>query len=276
MFRMMKYVFLLVFVFLVSNSFAQRENFLSRSSFGPMLGGSYYIGDLNKYNHFQNTHLAAGLVYRYYINSRVELRGTLMYGKVSGDDALSKNPIQQQRNLSFESTIYEMSGGIEFNYFNYKLGDGKYFFSPYMFIDLALFRMNPKTEYNGELIELQPLGTEGQGTYLSDKDYYSLTQFAIPLGIGFKLNLGERAAISVEYGIRKTFTDYLDDVGGNYVDPNLLAAESGSIAARLSDRSISDFDAVGPRGNSATNDWYSMFGIMLTFPLGKEGTCYYR
>lgn len=258
------------------HSVGQRETFLSRSSFGPMVGGSYYIGDLNKYRHFQNTHLSGGLIYRYYINSRIELRGALKYGKVSGADELSKNPTQQLRNLSFESSIFEIAGGLEFNYFNYKLGDGKYFFSPYLFVEIGVFRMKPMTEYNGDLIELQPLGTEGQGTSLSDEDYYSLTQLVIPFGIGFKLNLGKKAAISFEYGLRKTFTDYLDDVSGNYVDGNLLAEESGNLAARLSNRSIGDYEAIGPRGNSSTKDWYSMFGIMLTFPLGKEGKCYYH
>lgn len=255
---------------------SQQENFLSRSSFGPSFGGSYYIGDLNKYNHFKNTHLALGLIYRYYINSRVEFRVAAKYGRVSADDADSKIDVYRMRNLSFQSDIFEITSGIEFNYFNYKLGDGKYFFSPYLFLELGLFRMNPKTEYNDELIELQPLGTEGQGSSLSDKDPYSLTQLAIPFGLGFKLNLGPRAAISFEYGLRKTFTDYLDDVGGNYVDPIALAQENGNLAARLADRSLDGFQAVGARGNSSTKDWYSMFVINVVFPLGKESKCFYR
>lgn len=136
--------------------------------------------------------------------------------------------------------------------------------------------MNPMTEYNGEMIELQPLGTEGQGSNLNPNSPYSLTQFAIPFGVGIKLNLSRGVAISLEYGLRKTFTDYLDDVGGNYVDQVALSAANGDLAARLADRSIGGFQAVGPRGNSATNDWYNIFGAMITFPLGKESKCFYR
>ena len=137
--------------------------------------------------------------------------------------------------------------------------------------------MNPTTEYNGEQIELQPIGTEGQGSSLSEKDQYNLTQLVVPLGVGFKINLGQRAAVSFEYGIRKTFTDYLDDVGeGNYIQPDLLAQENGDIAARLSDRSLSENPMVGSRGNSATKDWYSMFGVMLTFSLGDPDKCFYH
>ena len=241
-----------------------------------MVGGSYYIGDLNPYDHFKNTHLSGGIIYRYYINSRIELRGSLMYGKVSADDADSDFETHRMRNLSFQSNIFEFSSGIEFNYFNYKIGDSKYFFSPFMFIGIGVFSMNPTREVNGELIELQPLGTEGQGSSLNQKAPYSLTQLAIPMGVGFKVNLGENAALSIEYGIRKTFTDYLDDVGGDYIEYSVLAAENGNLAARMADPSDGNFDAVGPRGNEATKDWYSMFGVTLSFPLGKEGKCFYR
>lgn len=241
-----------------------------------MVGGSYYIGDLNQYNHFKNTNLSAGLIYRYYVNSRIELRLSYNYGKVGASDADSDYEYHRLRNLSFESQIHELTGGIEFNYLNYKIGDGKYFFTPYMFIEAGAFRMNPMREHQGEMIELQPLGTEGQGSSLNSSDPYSLTQFVIPMGVGIKINLGQRMAMSIEYGIRKTFTDYLDDVGGDYINPVLLTQENGSLAARMADPSLDGFEAIGPRGNSATKDWYSMFGIMITIPLGKEGTCYYR
>src|SRR5690606_3722723 len=94
------------------------------------------------------------------------------------------------------------------------------------------------TEFNGNEIALQPLGTEGQGTSLSTKKNYSLNQFTVPLGIGIKLNIKDGLAISLEYGIRKTFTDYLDDVSGYYVDTDILARENGTIAASLSNRSL--------------------------------------
>lgn len=269
--------FILLALFSHNPAMGQSENFRSRSSFGFMIGGSYYIGDLNQFHHFRRTNLSGGVIYRYYINSRIALRGGLRYGKVEGYDSDSNNDIQIQRNLSFQSDIYEVSGGLEFNYLNYKLGNEDYFFTPYMFIDLGVFRMNPQTEYNGDLIDLQPIGTEGQGSSLSDKNPYRLTQIVVPFGVGLKVNLGKRAALSVEYGLRKTFTDYLDDVGeGNYVDPVLLAQENGDIAARLSDRSGDGIQLFGSRGNSSTKDWYSMFGLMLTFSLGDPDKCFYH
>lgn len=272
-----KYLLIILgLIFLNNISYSQSENFRSRSSFGFMLGGSYYIGDLNKYAHFRRTNLSGGILYRYYVNSRIAIRGGVRYGKVEAYDSDASSDIQKQRNLSFQSEIWEVAAGLEFNYLNYKLGNEKYNFSPYLFIDLGVFRMNPQTKYNDELVDLQPIGTEGQGSSLSEKDPYSLTQLVVPFGVGFKLNLGEKAAISFEYGLRKTFTDYLDDVGGNYVDAELLAQENGSIAARLSDPSTSNIQMTGSRGNSATKDWYSMFGIMFTFSLGDPDKCFYH
>ncbi|MEX1192630.1 MAG: DUF6089 family protein [Brumimicrobium sp.] len=259
-----------------SSIHAQSENFRSRSSFGFMVGGSYYIGDLNKYAHFRRTNLSGGILYRYYVNSRIALRAGVRYGKVEGYDSDASSEIQQMRNLSFESEIWEVSGGIEFNYRNYKLGNEKYFFTPYLFIDIGVFRMDPKTNYNGDLVSLQQIGTEGQGSSLSDQNPYSLTQLVVPFGIGFKLNIGQKASVSFEYGLRKTFTDYIDDVGGNYVNPDDLAQENGSIAARLADPSLNDSPMTGSRGNSATKDWYSMFGIMFTFSLGNPDKCFYK
>jgi hypothetical protein len=272
-----KYLLLISgFLILSNTSFSQSENFRSRSSFGFMLGGSYYIGDLNQYAHFRRTNLSGGILYRYYVNSRIAIRGGVRYGKVEAYDSDASSAIQKQRNLSFQSEIWEVAAGLEFNYLNYKLGNENYNFSPYLFIDLGVFRMNPQTNYNDELVDLQPIGTEGQGSSLSDKDPYLLTQLVVPFGVGFKLNLGEKASISFEYGLRKTFTDYLDDVAGNYVDAELLAQENGSIAARLSDPSTSDLQMTGGRGNSATKDWYSMFGVMFTFSLGDPDKCFYH
>jgi hypothetical protein len=278
----MKFIFKIVLISLLviltsSTVNAQIENFRSRSELGFMVGGSYYIGDLNKYEHFNNTNLSFGLIYRFHVNSRLALRGTLRYGTIEGYDSESGKADQIARNLSFESSIFEVAGGLEFNYVNYKLGNKEYFFTPYMFIDIGVFKMDPQTDYKGEMVSLQNIGTEGQNSELTSENAYPLTQLVVPFGIGFKINLGKRAAVSLEYGIRKTFTDYLDDVGkGDYLNAAELAQQNGNIAANLSDRSSSEIQMTGSRGNAETKDWYSMFGIMFTFSLGNPDICFYR
>lgn len=269
-------IILLCFLSITTGVYGQLENFRSKSSLGFMVGGSYYIGDLNQFKHFHRIQPSAALIYKYHVNSRIELRGTFSYARVEGFDKDYDDPYLKARNLSFRSDIFELAGGIEFNFLNYKLGNKKFFFSPYMFIEAAIFRMDPVTEYKGEWVHLQTIGTEGQNSTLTNKKEYSLIQFAVPFGIGFKMNIGEKAAIAFEYGIRKTFTDYLDDVGGgNFLDRKELSEQNGNIAADLSDRSNGKMTMTGPRGNPATKDWYSIFGISFTFSLGKPDTCFY-
>lgn len=270
-----KYIFAVAMAFLfVGSSQAQQHTFFSKSELGVMFGGSYYVGDLNPLGHFKNTNFSGGAIFRHNVNSRFVIRATGTYAKVEGYDSQAKTDYQKNRNLSFQSTIFEGAAGFEFNYHSYMIGNQDYPATTYMFFELGVAKINPKGEINGDLVELQPLGTEGQGSTLSTRGNYSLTQLVIPFGLGFKCNLGKRAAFSVEYGIRKTFTDYLDDVSGNYVDNVLLAQENGPLAASAADRSLGDNRAVGPRGNNSTKDWYSTFHAMITFKLGKKNVCW--
>jgi hypothetical protein len=264
------------FFFILSPVRAQFTNFFTQSELGIMAGGSSYIGDINPYNPFYTPKPALGLIYRFTINNRFCFRANVLYGEVQGSDADSKNELQLNRNLSFKSPILEGAAGIEFSYFPFQLGNKRHGATAYLLAELGVFHMNPMAEYEEEWYELQPLGTEGQGTSLSDKNPYKLTQFCIPLGVGFKASVGRRCSFSMEFGIRKTFTDYLDDIGSeNYVDPFQLAFENGPYAGALSNRSLNN-TRYGRRGVSFTKDWYTFFGGMVAFKLGKKKGCYFK
>lgn len=270
-----RFVSICLFIGVSSLTLAQRSTRWSRSELGPIIGGTYYLGDMNQFRQFHYTQLAGGLIYRFNINSRVSLRGNLLYGSLKGDDASAKSDLLKNRNLNFTSTIYELAGGIEFNYFPFEIGHQRYKGTAYILTELGVFHMDPMTVYDSEKIALQPLGTEGQGSSLSSKKNYSLTQLCIPIGVGARLTLGKWACLSAEIGIRKTFTDYIDDVHSDtYVDPTVLAAENGPIAADLSNRSI-DGSRYGKRGTSSSNDWYVFSGLMLTFKLGNKNPCFF-
>ena len=164
--------------------FGQRQNNLSKTEIGFFGGGSYYIGDLNQLQHFKNTQFAFGIIAKYNVNPRIALRGLMVMGNVSANDAQSSssyNGVYSNRNLSFSSNITEIGGGVEFNYFPFQIGNSVYRGSGYLFAEIAYFQMNPTTNYQGETVELRTLGTEGQGTPLSEKGYYSKNQLSIPL-----------------------------------------------------------------------------------------------
>ncbi|AEA43901.1 DUF6089 family protein [Fluviicola taffensis] len=272
---MQKGFLVLIIGILSSYSWGQkshRHNALSLSEFGFMAGGSYYIGDLNQ-AHFKNTNIAGQLLYRYNINARLAYRANFTYGKIEGYDSQQRGDFFQNRNLSFQSDLFEFGTGIEVTYFPFEIGNKKYKGTAYLLAELSLTRINPKADYNGGLVELQPLGTEGQGTELADRKKYSRIQLGVPMAVGVRLSLSQNIALNIEYGIRFLFTDYLDDVGGyRYADPLLLAASNGPTSAALGNRSL-DANRFAQRGNRATRDWYTFFGIGLMFRLGGKGSC---
>ncbi|MGB1316810.1 MAG: DUF6089 family protein, partial [Flavobacteriales bacterium] len=184
-------------------------------------------------------------------------------------DSKSNVASQLDRNLSFESWIYDFAITGEFNFFKYAPGDMHHPITPFIFGGIAVFKFNPTTKAaDGNKYELQPLGTEGQGTtFYPDRKKYSLTTASIPFGIGVKANISKTFSVGIEWGMRYAFTDYLDDVSGTYADPTVIQAERGDIAYELSNRSsLLDETLEGrQRGNSKTNDWYSF--ALVTFSM---------
>ena len=247
-----------------------------RSEVGIQGGVSFYMGDLNPKSVFKFVQPAGGVFYRYNFTEHWAIRGNAILGWAKAEDAKSDVPSQIERNLSFSSQVLEFSLLAELNFFRYTPGDMKHPISPYLFGGIALFKFNPKAEFDGEKYELQPLGTEGQGTtFYPDLKQYSLTTAAIPFGLGVKANISKLFSVGVEWGMRYTFTDYLDDVSGTYADSDIVLQESGEVAAALSDRSISGTNNVGrQRGNSKTNDWYSFALLTFSYKIpGKPVKC---
>jgi hypothetical protein len=245
---------------------------------GIFLGGSYYTGDLNPSGHFNRfTRPAIGGICRLNFNPRISAKAFAAYGSIEGDDAYSDNESHRNRNLSFKSRIMEFAVEGELNFVSYTTGSKKSALATlYVFAGMAVYHFNPLGYYQGTWYDLQPLGTEGQGTTFSNQKPYSLTQFSIPFGVGTKINVAKRIGVNLEWGLRKTFTDYLDDVSGKYPDPVLLSAAKGPVAAALSDKSLvkeGGSNAGRQRGNSFTNDWYSFAGVIITFKLTSDEKC---
>lgn len=272
-----QFVHLLSFLFIgtfSTISWGQMFTPASRTELGIMLGGSHYLGDLNQSkNRLRFTHLAGQVIYRYNVHSRLAVRANIGIGEISGADSLSGDPILMNRNLSFKSVIIEGAAGVEFHYLKYQVGHKKYNFTHYILAQIGVFYMNPKAKVGDDWYALRDIGTEGQGGASSKARRYSSYQISFPIGLGIKFSPSKRFSIGIEYGIRLTFTDYLDDVGsGTYVERGKMLQEKGPVAATLSNRSLDQND-FGMRGNPNTNDWYSFFGCTMTFQIGKHKRC---
>ncbi|MCQ2271905.1 MAG: DUF6089 family protein [Bacteroidales bacterium] len=250
---------------MMMNAFAQK------SEIGAFVGTSFYIGDLSHSTIFSECDIAGGIVYRYNFTPRWALKANIMFAKVHASDAKSNGKFE--RNLSFKSPITELSVQAELNFLKLYNQKGYNCFSPYIFAGVAVFSFNPQAEYNGKTYDLQPLGTEGQGL-VKGKEGYPLCSFAVPFGIGLKVNIGRYVSIGAEWGMRFTCTDYLDDISTVYYDNDDLRYRRGDIMADLADRSP---EIGGPlheggsqRGNFNTTDFYSFCGGTITFKIGNE------
>jgi opacity protein-like surface antigen len=252
--------------------FSGLASFSQKLSLDLFLGTSNYEGDMQaNFFTFTQPGLTIGAGLNYKVTERVSIRGGIYWAKLAADD--KKNPKVYFRNLNFKTSLQEFHLAGEF----YLLTDQGSKISPYVFAGIAVYHFNPYTfDTSGNKFFLQPLSTEGQGFYL-DRKPYSLYQFALPFGGGIKYALSDKIKIGVEVGMRKLFTDYLDDVSTTYVDPGLLFANRGAKALELAFRGgeVSNTETYPvtntKRGEPKNKDWYYFTGLTLSFRFPSVG-----
>ncbi len=236
------------------------------------VGLSNYQGDLqDKRFTFSQSHLAVGAGLSYELTEKFLLNGGITVGKVSASD--KNNSRNTSRNLDFTSNITE--GHLTAEYYFRNLNE--YSVSPYVFAGLAMYNFSPYTKDSlGNKYYLKPLSTEGEG-FIANRNYYKINQFAIPFGGGVKFALNDNVRLGVEVGMRKLFTDYLDDISTTYVGRDLLLQNRGPKAVELAFRggelkSTASYPAAGAqRGGAKIKDWYYFTGLTASFRLGGGG-----
>ncbi len=294
----MRKALLVIIIFLPLFASAQRwKSIRYEACYG--LGASNFLGDLGGANqvgthyfkdlNWNETGYVASIALRYKLTEFLSLKGNLFLANVSGDDKNSKEPFRKNRNLNFYSNIVELSTQFEGSWMKEKLGHryklrgikGSKAFDVYIyfFAGVGVFYFNPQGELNGKYYDLQPLGTEGQGAYPT-RTKYSRIQMCIPLGVGIKRTFGSRWGLNLEYGIRKTFTDYIDDVSTTYVDSQVLLSKNGALSAALANKSPTKDDPTSAkygstvagqqRGDSRYTDSYMFAVLSLTYKI-KNG-----
>lgn len=271
----------ILFLFLASQSFSQssgpsNSKYDKSKEIGLLAGTAYYLGEINPYKHFgTELKLCGGLSFRNNFNKRWTFKTSVLFGQVEAYDSKSDDPWIRNRNLHFRNQFLEGSMQFELNYFQFQIGS-KDWISPYLFMGLSYTSMRPQAKYNGVWYELQPLGTEGQGTSEGGTKY-STNIVSIPLGVGVKVSIWKIFGFSIEWGLRRTFTDYFDDISGTYVDPEILRDENGAAAATLADQSIIPQGINGSntgyqRGDPGRKDLYFFVLGSLNIRIDKKAT----
>ncbi len=249
---------------------------------GVMAGGTLYHGDIARF-YQSGIRPGIGITANYSFQLPVAVRANLIYGNVAAKDKL--NPSSK---LNFKSPIYEYS--VQFEYLitrlksrtrNYSVKSnrrGSRFDNfpaiTYVFVGIGQFAFNPKGKYtDGSWYELQPLSTEGQGL-ISTREQYKKMSLIIPYGAGIRFLVEKGFYLGFEVGIRKTYTDYLDDVSLTYVNTSLIRTNNGDIAAYFADPAENpDLTAKYPavsRGNPKYKDAYMFTFVSLSYDFPKQ------
>lgn len=261
---------LLVLVFLLANAtVAFSQSFYAirheRSLIGYVgVGSATYFGELAKpKNSLTPAKYNINVGLEHFLTNRISARADVTWFQLSGSDKGMAG--REARNLSFVSNNIEGNLSATVNL----LPNGRRFYQRqvvnfYGFVGVGFVYINPKTEYNGQMVALQPLQTEGVK--------YSKFQPVIPFGGGAKLKMGPFFNLAIEGGMRKTFTDYLDDVSSRgYPDPATLSSD---MARDLSNRSPGK--TVTIRGVPSTKDWYFLLNVKIQYYLPYDLSSFQR
>lgn len=281
-------------------SFSQ---YLEKASFyeaGITIGPSNFLGDLGgnlgrgtpflKDNNIPLTKFMFGAFLSYHPNEWLGFRLNASFGTLEGDDAIIKGKggleeARRTRNADFKSKLTEGILVAEFYptvFFEYEPSDIFHKLRPYGLIGVGVFHFNPQgtDPLTGGMVNLKQLHTEGQGfPEYPDRPEYKLTQLNIPMGFGAKYFVSESMNVSLEVVHRKTFTDYIDDVSTNYIDPALFYAHlplsQAQVAERVANKSggaigSTVYQPGAKRGTPQNNDGYYSVNIKIGFRLGSS------
>ncbi len=232
---------------------------------GVTAGAAFYRGELSADNFLDFGAIeqpALGFQVRFSPFTRFSGRLEGLYAKIASSDENTANV----SGLNFRSTVYDAHLLLEWNMVDANFGPSTGL-TPYLFGGIGGIYFQSQGEYEGEFVDLQPLGTEGQGLE-GYGDKYNQLNAAIPFGLGLRFWLGDRISLLVEGSTRFLFTDYLDDVGNDQVIFQDILDGNGEVAATLSNPNIipgSDEATQPYRRGDARNDGLYFLNITLTY-----------
>ncbi|MBN8651154.1 MAG: hypothetical protein J0L67_06995 [Cytophagales bacterium] len=178
-----------------------------RSEIGFGVGTFNYTGDLVRTYNLAFSKPAATVFYRSNISSVISFRTAITGGKIGASDTRKPiDPFATTRAASFNLFLLEGSGTFEYHFLNWRDDKRRLRFTPYLFAGAALFGISGVQQKNGE---------------------YSNIQMAIPFGGGMKYVLNPKYYLAFEFGMRKTFFDYLDNISDG--DPQYKNYQYGNV-----------------------------------------------
>ncbi len=226
----MRYLFLIfTSVFFMQNTNAQIYEI------GVFAGGSNFVGDVGATNYISPNQLAVGGIFKWNRSPRHSYRLSVIFSDLEGVDGKSDDPRRIQRGYKFNTSILEISAGMEFTFWDFDLHTSGVKGTPYLYTGISV--ANHDNYYFTQ-----------NGQYTSEDT--SSWAYGIPMVLGYKTNISNHLVLAGEIGARYTFSDELD----------------GSVPDN-------EFREQFSFGNTNSNDWYVFSGITLTYTFGRR-PCY--
>jgi hypothetical protein len=180
-----------IFIILVLSLLFQ-EVFAQKNEIGGFVGGMFYRGEISKFS-WQTPGGLVGVMFRQNWNPAFSTQFKFSRGNVRGSDKRSTEPIALQRDYEFSTRITEISGQLVYNFYDFGHFADTHPWTPYLYGGIAGFAISPQNSQD-------------------NNPPYSGLQLAVPFGVGAKFMINENWNISLQFGARKTFTDYIDDL----------------------------------------------------------------
>lgn len=241
---MKKLLVLFIIQLLATNTFSQRNEL------GFHLGGAYYIGDLNPSTHFLGIRPGGGLTYRRNFTDNLALKLTGTYMNLQADN--NKTGFNSYGNISFKSQLIEAAGCLEVDFFPFFMGGKEYYATPYIYGGLGGYYHMPELQIDDAIKLNIPYSNYGNHKPLG---------LSIPFGVGVKAKITDKICLSFEWGMRRVFTDELEEVNSIYIEPENQGTTPQQGYSTNTNSQI---------GTDEDQDWYSFSGVHITFKIKNK------
>ena len=276
---------IVIIMFIISAGCAMAQH---TADLGVQVGAAAYSGNIRNIDYSKSITPVVGVLGRWNFNKRLAIRGQLLAGNLSADGFFENALIGQSGSraatfvsdpkyaYNFKRNFQSVEGLLEFNFYNYKLGNmKKETFTPFVAVGLGAFHSAaPRTgSFILDPAVIVPAGfnppanpaaqyapyTGTPSNSIPRTNGYDVLTPIIPVGAGLKFNITKRLGGMVEVIVRKTFSDNIDNLN----DPS-----------RFQNPTPKQFGYTSANSGLNNTDWYATLDISLTWQLWDEkGNC---
>jgi hypothetical protein len=265
------------------------------------IGTKSVIDHYNNNYYSNNLHGMGGLFVRYSASPAFSFRLSANYGVLYATDQWNYKQEMKASNTSddayqryarhqdIKDKIWEGTLEVEFvpRRLNLLNPGSQKSAQPYVHAGVGFFHYTPYGNLNGNWIKVHDLHLEGDGfKFAGAPSEYKLNGICIPVGVGYRFDIGQHLNLGLEYSYRLTFIGYMDNVSNKYIDPKYfqqyLSASDAVNATALANKS---YQAIGPestvgtpgnnRGNPSFNDSYSTISVIFYYKVKSHGVSWW-